>query len=88
MIDEKAKMLGKMSIDQARMLAYDKELDLMEVSANTNPPVCKLMDVKKIEYQKNKQIQKQKSKQKNPEVKEVKLSINIGQHDMEVKAKR
>lgn len=50
--------------------------------------MCKLLDYGKYQYQKVKQAQKQKSKQKAPETKEIKLSIYIGQHDLEVKANR
>lgn len=86
LINEKGENLGKVNIDQAKLLACEKEMDLVEVSGNAAEPVCKIIDYKKLIYQKNKQIQKQKAKQKAPEVKEIKLSINIGKHDLEVKA--
>lgn len=88
LIDEKGQKLGKVNIDQARLLAYEKDLDLVEVAGNVHPPVCKLIDYNKLQYRKNKQIQKQKSKQKVSETKEIKLSLNIGEHDFQVKVER
>lgn len=88
LINEKGENLGKVNIDQAKLLAYEKEMDLVEVKGNQDLPACKIIDYKKLIYQKNKQIQKQKAKQKSPELKEIKLSINIGKHDLEVKATR
>lgn len=88
MVDEKGRKLGKINIDQAKFLAFEKGLDLIEVGSSAVPPVCKLLDYGKYQYQKIKQAQKQKSKQKASETKEIKLSINIGQHDLEFKAGR
>lgn len=69
-------------------LAYEKELDLVLVNPNANPPVAKLMDYDKELYQQEKAKRKQKAKQKNTEVKEIKLSIKIEKHDIETKARR
>lgn len=69
-------------------MAYDKGLDLLEINPNIQPPVCKLQDYGKYLYEKSKQIQKQRAKQKGSELKEIKLSINIGNHDLKVKEKR
>lgn len=88
MISENGKPLGKVSLDQALFLAYDKGLDLIELNGSITPPVCKLMDYGKFLYEKSKQIQKQKAKQKTTEIKEIKLGINIGDHDLEVKENR
>lgn len=88
MISKDGKPLGKVSLDQALFLAYDKGLDLIELNGSITPPVCKLMDYGKFLYEKSKQVQKQKAKQKTTEIKEIKLGINIGEHDLEVKENR
>lgn len=88
LIDENGKPLGEMSYDQAMLLAYDRELDLVEVGSNANPPVCKLMDYGKELYYQQKQISKQKAKQKAPELKEIKLSVRIDEHDFQTKLNR
>lgn len=69
-------------------LAYERGFDLVEVSANANPPVCKFIDYNKELYQKAKQARKQKAKQKATEVKEVKLTYNISVHDFDVRIKK
>jgi len=88
LIDEEGNSLGQVSYDQAMLLAYDKELDLVEVGANTNPPITKLMDYGKEIYREQKQIRKHKAKQKAPETKEIKLSMRIEKHDLETKINR
>lgn len=62
----------------------DRELDLVEVSPNANPPVCKIMDYGKYRYQ---QAKKNTSKQKNVTVKEVKVRPQISEHDFQFKMK-
>ncbi len=69
-------------------LAYERGFDVVEVSANANPPVCKFIDYNKELYQRAKQARKQKAKQKAPEVKEVKLTYNISAHDFDVRIKK
>lgn len=88
LIGNDGQVYGKVSLDQALFLAYDRELDLLEINPNLVPPVCKLQDYGKYLYERSKQIQKQKAKQKSVELKEIKLSINIGEHDLQVKEKR
>lgn len=88
LISNDGRVYGKVSLDQALFLAFDRGVDLMEINGNINPPVCKLQDYGKYLYEKAKQIQKQRSKQKGSELKEIKLSINIGEHDLQVKEKR
>lgn len=88
LISENGRAYGKVSLDQALFLAYDKGIDLLEINPSIQPPVCKLQDYGKFLYERSKQIQKQRAKQKNSELKEIKLSINIGDHDLKVKEKR
>jgi len=88
LIDNQSQPLGKMSYDQAMWLAYDKGYDLVEVGPGAVPPVCKLIDYNKELYEKAKRARKQRAKQKSSEVKEIKLTYKISEHDLEVRAKR
>jgi len=65
--------------------AKEVELDLIEVSPNTNPPVCKIMDYGKYRYKQNKIEQKHKRMQKQTEVKGIRLSFRTDDHDLETK---
>lgn len=88
LIDEGGKALGVVRYDQAMLLAYDRGYDLVEVGPQANPPICKLIDYGKEVYQQQKQARKHKAKQKAPEVKEIKLSLRIDEHDFQTKIKR
>lgn len=87
-IDENAKSLGVVSYDQAMLLASDKGLDLMIVNPNANPPIAKFVDFSKEQYRKEKLKRKQKARQKFLETKEIKLGINIGDHDLDTKVRK
>ncbi len=78
-------MLGVLSREDALKKAQAEGLDLVEVSPNATPPVCKIIDYGKYLYQLKKQEQKNKSKQHVTEVKGIRLSIRISPHDMEVR---
>jgi len=80
-------MLGIMSRDEALALATEKKLDLVNISPNANPPVCKILDYGKYRYELQKREKEAKKKQKTMEVKEIRLSTFIEEHDIEVKAK-
>ena len=69
-------------------LAYEKELDLVELSEEKDVSVCKLMDFKKFLYKKRKQERRQKAHQKQGELKGIRLSIRIGENDLKVKARK
>jgi translation initiation factor IF-3 len=60
-------------------------MDLVEVSPNATPPVCKMMDFGKYRYDSKKKVQKSKKKQKTSDVKEIRLRPNIGENDLNVK---
>ena len=81
-------MLGIMSSDQALRLAYDKSLDLVMMSPDGNPPVCKIMDYGKYRFEKDKREKEAKKKQQVIEIKEIQLSSRIDTHDYETKMKR
>ena len=85
-IDEDGENLGVMPKEKALLEARGRDLDLIEVSPKANPPIAKFMDYGSYKYQKEKQERKQKSKTKTIEVKTVKLSLRIGEHDLEVRA--
>lgn len=85
LIDEDDNQLGIMGIDKARALAQERGLDLVEVSPNASPSVCRIMDYGKHLYRQKKQDQKHRSKQKKTEVKGLRLGLRTGQHDLDVK---
>ncbi len=86
-ISEKGEMLGVLETDRALKMAFDEGLDLVEVSPNASPPVCKIIDYGKYRYQIQKKQAEAKKKQKTFEVKEVKLRPGIEDHDYGVKLK-
>jgi translation initiation factor IF-3 len=80
-IDENGQSLGVIPTSEAIRLAEAAELDLVEVNPNDNPPVTKILDYGQFRYQVEKKMQQQKAKQKKIDMKEVRLSIRIGDHD-------
>lgn len=84
-IDENGQMLGVIPVKKALELAIEASLDLVEVSPNTTPIVCKIADFGKLRYEMQKKAADAKKKQKVIELKEVKLSINIGKGDFDTK---
>jgi len=84
-IDENGENLGVMSKAQALSEARSRDLDLIEVSPKAQPPIAKFMDYGSYKYQKEKQERKQKAKTKTVEIKTVKLSLRIGEHDAETR---
>lgn len=77
--------VGVVSIREALRLADDADLDLIEISPNATPPVCKILDLGKYRYELQKKKAEARKNQKVVEIKEVKLSPNIDTHDYEVK---
>ncbi len=78
-------MVGVVSIDEALERAAQAGLDLVEVSPNADPPVCKILDYGKLKYQEQKKKSEARKKQKIIEVKEIKMRPNIDTHDYGVK---
>lgn len=76
-----------MSAQEANRLALEQELDLVKISPNTNPPVCRIMDYGKFKFDQAKREKEQRKKQKVIELKEIQLSMTIDQRDLEIKAK-
>ncbi len=88
LIDTDGTSLGEVSRDQALFIAFQKEIDLVEISPKANPPVAKLIEYGKYQYEQQKKLAKQKSHQKGGETKEVRLSLKIEEHDFATKAKK
>ncbi len=86
-IDVNGNQLGIMPIAAALRLAEEKELDLVEVAPQAKPPVCRLMDYGKYKYEQSKREKEAKKKQRMINIKEVKLRLNIEDHDFLVKAR-
>lgn len=76
---------GVVSRDEALRLAEEKGLDLVEVSASANPPVCKLLDYGKYKYQEQKKANEARKRQRVITVKEIKMRPNIDIHDYQFK---
>jgi translation initiation factor IF-3 len=87
LIDETGEKQGEMPIEAALEAASEAGLDLVEVSPNANPPVCKIVDYGKLKYQEQKKKAEAKKKQKTQDVKEIKMRPNIDIHDYQVKTK-
>ena len=88
LIDETGEMVGVMSARDAMLRAYDIGLDLLEISPNAVPPVCKLTDYGKFKYEQQKKANEARKRQKVVELKEIKVRPNIDDHDYEVKMKQ
>ena len=77
-----------MNIGIGLQLAVEEGLDLVEISPNTDPPVCKILDYGKYKYEAQKRKNEAKKKQKTIDVKEIKLRPNIDEHDYQVKLRK
>lgn len=84
-IDPDGKQLGILALEEALTIADEHELDLVEVSSKSDPPVCRLMDYGKFKYLQRKKAQDAKKKQVVIQVKEVKLRPKTDEHDLQVK---
>ncbi|MEL6476272.1 MAG: translation initiation factor IF-3 [Pseudomonadota bacterium] len=85
LIDENGDNVGVVSPERAMDMAAEAGLDLVEISPNAKPPVCKIMDFGKFKYEQQKKANEAKKKQKIIEIKEVKFRPNIDTHDYDVK---
>lgn len=85
MIDETGKGLGEISTEEALRIARERELDLVEVSPKATPPVCRIMDYGKFQYQQSKQDRLAKAKQKKVEIKGIRIGIRTDEHDLDFK---
>ncbi|WP_184807461.1 translation initiation factor IF-3 [Nitrospirillum iridis] len=85
LIDAAGEMVGVVSLRDALIAAEEAGLDLVEVSPNAEPPVCKILDYGKFKYEAQKKAAEARKKQKIIEVKEIKLRPNIDDNDYDVK---
>jgi translation initiation factor IF-3 len=84
-IDENGEQLGIMSPEQALPIALERDLDLVEVAPGVNPPVCRIMNYGKFQYQKRKRAHEAKKHQKLVSIKEVKFRPKTEEHDYQFK---
>jgi translation initiation factor IF-3 len=85
LIDDEGNNRGVIDTQEALQMAEDAGLDLVEISPNSEPPVCKIVDLGKLKYQSQKKAAEARKKQKTIEIKEIKMRPNIDTHDYEVK---
>ncbi|HAS91363.1 MAG TPA: translation initiation factor IF-3 [Sedimentibacter sp.] len=86
-VDSDGSQLGIISTKEALKIAESKKLDLVNVSPNSDPPVCRIMNYGKYKYAQAKKEKESKKKQKVISVKEIRMTPNIEEHDLAVKAK-
>jgi len=84
-IDADGEQVGVIPIYKALAIAADFGLDLVEVSPNANPPVCKIMDYGRYKYEQTKKLQEAKKKQTTFQLKEIKVRPKTGEHDLQTK---
>jgi len=85
LIDAEGSQVGVVSLSDALAQAKEAGLDLVEVSPQADPPVAKIVDWGKYQYEQTKQAQKARRKQKSHEMKQMRFGMKIGQHDRDVK---
>jgi len=88
LIDDTGRQLGIVATSDALRMAKERELDLVEVSPKTSPPVCKIMDYGKYKYQVAKKAHDARKKQTVIQIKEMKIGLKIDDHDLLFKIKR
>jgi translation initiation factor IF-3 len=87
-IDDEGQQLGILPIQEALRLAYERNLDLVEVAPNAVPPVCRLLDFGKYQYERQKKEREARKAQKVIDIKEIRLRPRTGEHDIAVKVRR
>jgi translation initiation factor IF-3 len=87
-IDQEGKQLGVLTRGEALRIAEEQGLDLVEISPDASPPVAKVVDWGKFNYQRTKQLQKNKRSAKATELKQMRFGLKISEHDLGVKMKK
>ncbi len=87
LLDNTGKQIGVVSIDEARKLAHEEELDLVEIAPMASPPVAKIIDYSKFLYQLKKKKQEEKKKAVTSETKQIRMGPFIGDHDLQIKVR-
>ena len=85
MLDENKQPLGVMQLGDALRMAQTKGLDLVEIAPNATPPVCRIIEYGKFQYEESKKKKESAGRQATGQMKEIQLSANIDQHDFQVK---
>lgn len=85
LIDENGEQIGVIETSKALEMAKERELDLVEIAPNAKPPVCKIIDWGKYQYQESKKVQTSKSKQKKVEIKGIRIRPSTGENDLNFK---
>ena len=87
LVDEDNNQVGVVPTLEARQMAAEKGLDLVEIAPNASPPVCRFLDYGKYKFDLEKKNRENKKKQKQQELKEIRMQPKIDTHDLEFKAK-
>jgi len=87
-LDSNNTNLGIMKTGEAIRLAYDQEMDLVEINPKAKPPVCKIINYGQFQYQQEKAARLKKAHQKKIKIKCIRLSIRIGAHDLEIRKRQ
>ena len=87
MVDSDGSQLGIMSSQEALKAAEAKDMDLVMIAPQAQPPVCKIMDYGKFRFEQQKREKEARKNQKIVEIKEIRLSLNIGQQDFDTKVR-
>ncbi len=88
LIDEKGDMVGVISLTEGIKLAEEKKLDLVQITENVEPPVCKIIDLGKYLYNQEKKEKKAKKQSKAEEIKGIRISFKIADYDMKTSAEK
>lgn len=87
-LDAEGGNIGVMSLEEALHMAETQGTDLIEIGPNAVPPICKIMEFGKYQYEQKKKAQKAKSGAKATETKSLQIKVGTGDHDLELKAKK
>jgi len=87
-IESDGNQLGILSRDEALRVAKDAGVDLVEISPDTDPPVAKVIDWGKYQYQKMKETQKNRKKARSVEIKQMRMGLKIGANDLDIKLRK
>lgn len=87
MINQEGEQVGVVSIEEARTISSEANMDLVEISPNAEPPVCRIMDYGKFRFEESKKLQTAKKKQKQTQVKEIKFrpGTDIGDYNIKLR---
>ncbi len=88
LIDAQGKQMGIFTREKALEIAQNEGLDLVEVAPQANPPVCRILDYGKFKYQLEKKRKKTRKKHASNTLKEIRLSYQIGDHDLQIKVRK